>query len=140
MSSHKSDDKQSTNEANKPSYQLPKTSLKIPMPKVKYNQIHSVFGDNVAADKTNAGNNYTDTQLNETVEQIKQLIDQLCKNNPINTTTDAMKIATQVIEKIETNINLKQKAIAVSQKGLLQRLKTNPVGAIIVSLIEGWTT
>lgn len=86
----------------------------------------------------NVTNHYTDTNLNETAENIKKLIEQLSQNNSINSTTDAMKIATQAIEKIENNSTWKEKAIAACQKGLLEGLKTNPVGAIVVGLIEGW--
>lgn len=70
--------------------------------------------------------------------EIKKLIDQLSTNHPINSTTNAMKIATQTVENIETNINLKQKATAADKKGLLEGLKTNPVGAFVAGAIEGW--
>ncbi len=141
MSTHKPDEKRSTDKENNPSYQLPKTSLKIPMPTVKqYNFQNAKLGGGFAGrDYTgNVINNYNNSDLNETVEEIKELIEQLSKNHPINNTSDAMKIATQVIEKIETNPTWKQKAIAACQQGLLEGIKTNPVGAFVAGAIEGW--
>ncbi len=32
----------------------------------------------------------------------------------------------------------KQKAIATCQQGLLEAMKTNPIGAFVVGAIEGW--
>ncbi len=141
MSTHNPDNEQLNNEENYPSSQLPKTSLKIPMPPVKqYNFQNARLGGGFAGrDYTgNVTNNYNNSDLNETVEQIEELIEQLSNNYPVNSTTDAMKIATQAIEKIETNPTLKQKAIAAFQKGLLEILKNHPVGAFVSGAIEGW--
>ena len=141
MSTRKPDDQRSTDKENNPSYQLPKTSLKVPMPPVKqYNfQNAKLSGGFAGRDYTgNVTNNYSDVNLNETVEEIKELIKQLSKNHPVNSTADAMKIATQTIETIETNPTWKQKAIAACQKGLLEILKNHPVGAFVSGAIEGW--
>ncbi len=141
MSTNKPDDKRSTDKEKNASYQLPKTSLKIPMPPVKqYNFQNAKLGGGFAGrDYTgNVTNNYSDVNLNETVEEIKELIDQLSKNHPVNSTADAMKIATQAIEKIESNPTWKQKAIAACQKGLLESLKNHPVGSFVLGAIEGW--
>ncbi|MGK7878579.1 MAG: hypothetical protein AB4060_00520 [Crocosphaera sp.] len=141
MSTNKPDDKMSKGQENNPSYQLPKTSLKIPMPPVKqYNFQNAKLGGGFAGRdyKENITNNYSDFNLQESLEEIKQLIDKLSKDNPINTTTDAMKIATQVIEKIETNPTWKQRVITACQKGLLETLKNNPIGAFVAGAIEGW--
>lgn len=141
MSTQNSDNEQLNNEENDPSSQLPKTSLKIPMPPVKqYNFQNAKLGGGFAGrDYTeNITNNYSSSNLQESLEEIKQLIDQFSKDNPINTTTDAMKIATQVIEKIETNPTWKQRVITACQKGLLETLKNNPIGAFVAGAIEGW--
>ncbi len=140
MSTHKPDDKRK-NEEKHPSSKLPKTSLKIPMPPVKqYNFQNAKLGGGFAGrDYTgNVTNNYSDVNLNETVEEIKELIDQLSQNHPINSTTDAMKVATQAIETIETNPTWKQKAIAACQKELLESFKNHPVGVFVLGAIEGW--
>lgn len=141
MSTHKPDDKTSKGQENSPSYQLPKTSLKIPMPPVKqYNFQNAKLGGGFAGrDYTeNITNNYSSSNLQESLEEIKQLIDQLSKNNSINNTSDAMKIASIVIEEIETNQTWKQKAIEACQKGLLETLKNHPIGAFVAGAIEGW--
>ncbi len=49
-----------------------------------------------------------------------------------------MKIATQTIETIENNTSWKQKARIACQQGLLETLKTHPIGAFVVGAIESW--
>ena len=77
-------------------------------------------------------------RLKNSSKEIKELIEKLSKNHPISSTKDAMQIATQAIEIIETNPTWKQKAIAACQKGLLESLKNHPIGAFVSGAIEGW--
>ena len=67
--------------------------------------------------------------------KIEALINDLSQNSPVNTTTQQMAIATQVIANIEDNPNWKQKAIKACQQGLLEPIKTHPVGAFVASAI-----
>ncbi len=85
-------------------------------------------------------NNYPDKALDETVNKINQLIEELSQKNATNNTSDNMKIAVMVVEKIENNITWKQKAIQACQKGLLEGIKTNTIGAFVAGAIEGWKT
>ncbi|MGK7942134.1 MAG: hypothetical protein AB4062_18645 [Crocosphaera sp.] len=123
------------------------------------NQTHSGSGDNVAGDKNNSydlkgatfgggfaardytgdvTNNYPSKELDETVNKINQLIEELSPKNTPNNTSDNRKIAVMVVERIEKNITWKQKAIQACQKGLLESMKSNPIGAFVAGAIEGW--
>ncbi|MGK7953832.1 MAG: hypothetical protein AB4063_00980 [Crocosphaera sp.] len=83
-------------------------------------------------------NNNSSPELQETVNKINQLIEQLSQTNPNNNTSDRLKIASIVIETIETNLTWKQKAIQACQQGLLEAMKSNPIGAFVAGAIEGW--
>lgn len=139
---------------NQYNYQSPGGKMSNP------SQTHSSSGDNVAGDKNNntydfkgatfgggfAGRDYTgdvihndsSSELQETVKEIKALIQELSKNKTINNTSDRLKIAVTVVEKIENNPHWKQKAINASKQGLLEAMKSNPIGAFVAVAIEGW--
>ena len=124
------------------------------------NQTSSGSGDNVAGNQnTNtydfrgatlgggfAGRDYTgnvthnnsSSELQETVNQINQLIEQLSQTNPNNNTSDRLKIASIVIEEIEQRPTWKQKTIQACRQGLLEAMKSNPIGAFVAGAIEGW--
>ncbi len=123
------------------------------------NSIYSGSGDQVAGDKNNTydfkgatfggglaqgdytgdvTNNYPDKELDETVNKIHQLIEELSQKNTTKNTSDNMKIAFMVVEQIENNKSWKQKAIQACQKGLLEGIKSNPIGAFVAGAIEGW--
>lgn len=87
------------------------------------------------------GNNYRSDspELKTTVKEIEELIKKLSSNYSDLDTIKNMEIATQVIKKIESNPSWKQKAISAARSGLLTAIKTNPVGEIIVAVIEGWS-
>ncbi|MDJ0730901.1 MAG: hypothetical protein QNJ33_13000 [Crocosphaera sp.] len=113
------------------------------------NQTSSGSGDNINHELNNvtigesyAGrdiiNNDSSPELQETVNKINQLIDQVSQTNPSNNTSDRLKIASIVIEEIETNPTWKQKAIQACQQGLLEAMKSNPIGAFVAGAIEGW--
>ena len=124
------------------------------------NQTSSGSGDNVADDNnTNtydfrgatfgggfAQGDYTgdvihnnsSPELQETVNNINQLIEQLSQTNPSNNMSDRLKIASIVIEEIEQRPTWKQKAIQACQQGLLEAMKSNPIGAFVAGAVEGW--
>lgn len=83
-------------------------------------------------------NNDSSSELQEIVKQINQLINQTSQTNPNNNTSDRLKIASIVIEEIETNQTWKQKAIQACQKGLLEAMKSNTIGAFVAGAIEEW--
>ncbi|MEA5534897.1 hypothetical protein [Crocosphaera sp. XPORK-15E] len=83
-------------------------------------------------------NNDSNSALNDTIKEIQQLIDKLSQNQPINNTSEQMKIAVTVVERIENDLTWKQKAIKASQQGLLEAIKSNPIGAFVAGAIEGW--
>jgi hypothetical protein len=102
-------------------------------------QSHSGNGDNVGAGSSkNVTYNYANTNQHETVKEIQNLINQLSHNTPVNSTSEQMQIATQAIATIENNPNWKQKAMAAGKQGLLEVLKSNPIGAFVAGAIEGW--
>ncbi len=136
------------NEDHYPSSFLPKSTLKIPMPPVKSNKKISSnndfkgasFGGGFAS-RDYAGdviNKNIDPSLNETVKDIQTLIDKLSQGDQINRTSEQMKIAAKVIEKIETTPEWKEKAIQANQQGLLEGLKSNLIGAFVAGAIESW--
>ncbi|MGK7932695.1 MAG: caspase domain-containing protein [Microcystaceae cyanobacterium] len=130
------------------------------------NQSHSGSGDNVAGNKTeynfqgvtfgsgfsqgdytgNVTNNYGNSSLNETVKEIELFIGELAQSinqSPLNTPamsmTDKREIAAQtILEKIETTPVWKEKVIQARQQGLLEGLKTNPIGVSVADGIEHW--
>jgi NAD-specific glutamate dehydrogenase len=75
----------------------------------------------------------------DVVTEIQKLLEQLSQSYPNPTTAEQMKIASQAIEQIESHPNWKQKAIKALTAGVLETLKTNPVGAFVVGAIEGWS-
>lgn len=79
------------------------------------------------------------TSLTDVVEEIQKLLERLSQAYPNQTTSQQMKIATQAIEQIESHPNWKEKATQALQAGLLETLRTNPVGAFVVGAIEGWS-
>ena len=83
-------------------------------------------------------NNESSSNLEEIVNKINQLIEQKSQTNPNNTTSDRFKIVSIVIEPIETNPTWKQKAIKACKQGLLEAMKSNPIGALVAGAIEGW--
>ena len=76
--------------------------------------------------------------LAEAAKEIQDLLAQLSKTYPNQTTAEQMKIATQAIERIESDPDWKQRAIKALKAGVFESLKTNPVGAFVVGAIEGW--
>lgn len=139
MTTSNSDKQKSNNQENTPSTILPKTSLKLPMPVMNDFRGAKIRGNVAGRDYTsNVNYNYGDTTLNETVKSIETLIKDLSQDSSVNTTSEQMLIATKAIATIENNPDWKQKAIKAGKQGLLEVLKSNPLGAFVAIAIEGW--
>ena len=83
-------------------------------------------------------NEAQERNLAEAAAEIQALIKQLEQDNPTNTTTEQMVVATKAIEQIESNPTWKQKAISAFKQGSLKAIETHPVGAFVVGAIKGW--
>ncbi|GBF82064.1 hypothetical protein [Aphanothece sacrum] len=108
--------------------------------KINYNLQNSTIGGGIAGRDYRGDiiHNYSSSELNDTIRDIQKLIDTLSQNSSINSTSEQMKIATQVIERIENTPTWKQKAINAAKQGLLEAMKSNPIGAFVAGAIEGW--
>ncbi len=116
----------------------------------KYGGIHAetvqivehVDGGDVVANKYASEQKPT---LAEAAAEIQQLLEQLEKTYPTNTTAEKMVVATKAIERIESDPNWKQRVVrAASEGGLavfekaIEKAMDNPIGAFIVGAVKGW--
>ena len=86
-------------------------------------------------------NNVSGQNLAKAAKEIQELLEQLEKSYPTTTTTEQMKVATEAIERIESDSSLKQRIVSALKAGGIQSLKEaidNPVTNILLSAIEGW--
>ena len=104
------------------------------------NQTHSGRGDNVARDK-NITNNYNSQKLSQAAAEIQQLLEQLSKTYPTNTTKEKMLVVGEAVDQIENNPTLKSKVINSLKAGGTEAFKeavNHPLVNILVATIEGW--
>lgn len=107
-------------------------------------QSHSGSGDNVAGDKNIT--NYNNSQnLAQAAAGIEQLLQQLTQTYPSTTTKEKMVVATEAIDRIETNPDWKQRIVNAAKKGGLaamekgiQKVTDNIIAATITGVIKGW--
>ncbi|NER00447.1 MAG: hypothetical protein F6K30_27745 [Cyanothece sp. SIO2G6] len=79
--------------------------------------------------------------LAEAAADIQALLQQLEQSYPANSMTEKMTMATAVVEQIESNPSLKQKAVNALVAGgtkVLEAAIDHPVAAFIVGAIEEW--
>jgi cell division protein ZapA (FtsZ GTPase activity inhibitor) len=79
--------------------------------------------------------------LAEAAAEIQQLLKQLEQTYPMTTTSEQLIVAAEAIKHIESNPNLKKRAIrAITEGGLaaFEKAIDNPAGAFIVGAIKGW--
>lgn len=79
--------------------------------------------------------------LAETAAEIQQLLQQLEQSNPTRTTVGKTKVATQVIESIESDFALKQRVIGALKSSGTEALKeaiNHPVANILVASFQDW--
>lgn len=109
-----------------------------------YNFQNAQIGAASFAGRDNIGNvtnnNYSnsDSDLEETVQNIENLIKDLSAKSPIDKSSEQMSVASQAIATIEANPDWKQKAIIAGKQGLLEAIKTNFIGAFVVNAIKSW--
>jgi uncharacterized protein YjbI with pentapeptide repeats len=79
--------------------------------------------------------------LAEAAKDIQQLLDQLSRTYPAETTPGHMTIALKAVEEIEKNPLMKQRVLGALKSGGTEALKTlidHPAVSIILAAIEGW--
>jgi hypothetical protein len=86
-------------------------------------------------------NNAAKQNLSEAAAEIQHILQQLEPSYPTDTTAEKMKLAAEVIERVESNFTLKQRAIAAFKKGgtkAFEKAINHPVASFLVGAIEGW--
>jgi len=79
--------------------------------------------------------------LAEAAAQIQQLLEQLEKSYPINTTTGKMEIATEAIKQIEANPTLMTRVLsAISAGGVsaVESFLNHPAASFVVGALQDW--
>lgn len=103
-------------------------------------QTHSGSGDNVARDK-NVTNNYNSQDLPQAAAEIQQLLEQLSKTYPTNTSKEKNLVVGEAVDQIENDPKLKAKVINALKAGGTEAFKeaiNHPVVNILMATIEGW--
>ena len=90
-----------------------------------------------------AGEIYEAEQQNlaEAAAQIQALLEQLSKTYPADTTTGKMKLATKVIERIESNPTLMERILSALKAGSISALEqalNHPASSFVISALEDW--
>ncbi|RQH47535.1 CHAT domain-containing protein [Okeania hirsuta] len=87
-------------------------------------------------------NNSAEKQnLADAANEIQQLLEQLSKNNPTDTMTGNMKIAGEVIEKIETNPALMNRVFSALKAGgmsVFEQTLNHPAASFVIGALEEW--
>jgi signal transduction protein with GAF and PtsI domain len=78
-------------------------------------------------------------ELQEAVLEIQQLIEELQKTNPSNTTSEKAIVATRTIEQIENDSNWKKRLIDAVKKGSLAAFEKT-LAKVTDSIIVGFIT
>ncbi|MGL4497950.1 MAG: CHAT domain-containing protein [Planktothrix sp.] len=81
------------------------------------------------------------SSLTEAANEIQKLLDQLSKNNSTATMTGKMKIAGEVIEKIENNPALMQCVIGALKAGGVspfEQVLNHPAASFVIGALEEW--
>ncbi|NEO86999.1 MAG: pentapeptide repeat-containing protein [Spirulina sp. SIO3F2] len=111
----------------------------INMNATSHDQSKQVNIGKVAGGTVNISNpEATDPEIVATVAYIQALIADRTAQRNLTSTAEQLAIVTEVIQEIETKPNWKAKAIQAAKSGALESLKSNPVGAFVVSAIESW--
>jgi hypothetical protein len=79
--------------------------------------------------------------LTEAASQIQQLLEQLDKSYPTNTTTGKMALATKAMEEIEANPTLMarvQSAIAAGGTSALESFLNHPAASFVIGALQDW--
>lgn len=93
---------------------------------------------NVAGINEGVQISHPDPDLQATVQEISDMLQRL-DASAATTTQERMNAAMGVIQQIESKPTLRQRAISAAKAGALAAIQQNPIGAIVVGVIEGWT-
>lgn len=113
-----------------------------------YNQsgnfgIGHMSGGEIKGEAKVAGSIYEAEQQNlaEAAAQIQALLEQLSKTYPADTTTGKMKLATEVIERIESNPTLMERILSALKAGgvsALEQALNHPAASFVIGALEDW--
>ncbi len=89
------------------------------------------------------GNYYAEQQqsLAESAAEIQALLEQLSKNYPPDTTKGKMKLATEVIDRIERNPTLMERIVSALKAGgisALEQALNHPAASFVIGALEDW--
>ncbi|RUS93448.1 hypothetical protein DSM106972_096440 [Dulcicalothrix desertica PCC 7102] len=85
--------------------------------------------------------NNVDRNLAEAAAEIQELLEQLEKSYPTNTTFEKMTVASEAIKRIESNPELHQKIISALKAGSTQAISqmlNHPLASFIIAAFEDW--
>lgn len=80
-------------------------------------------------------------KLDEAAAEIQALLEQLSKTYPADTTTGKMKLATEVIESIESNSTLMERILSALKSGgvsALEQALNHPAASFVIGALEDW--
>jgi len=113
-----------------------------------YNQsgnfgIGHISGGKIEAGAKVAGalNEAEQRNLAETAAKIQQLLEQLEKSYPTNTTADKMAIATEAIKQIENNPALMARILSALKAGSVSSLESflnHPAASFVINAFQDW--
>jgi uncharacterized protein YjbI with pentapeptide repeats len=90
------------------------------------------------------GNYYAAAQpksIVETAAEIQQLLEQLDKSYPIDTTTGKMALATEAMSRIESDPSLAERIVSALQAGSIEaiaQLLNHPAASFVIGALEDW--
>ncbi|WP_199348427.1 hypothetical protein [Microcoleus sp. FACHB-SPT15] len=90
------------------------------------------------------GNYYAGSQqksIDEIAAEIQQLLEQLDKFYPTDTTTGKMALATEAMSRIESNSSLAERIISALQAGSIEaiaQLLNHPATSFVIGALEDW--
>ena len=79
--------------------------------------------------------------LAEAAAEIQALLEQLSKTYPADTTTGKMRIATEVIDRIESNPTLMERILSALKAGSISALEqalNHPAASFVIGALEDW--
>ncbi|MGK7899303.1 MAG: pentapeptide repeat-containing protein [Xenococcus sp. (in: cyanobacteria)] len=118
--------------------------LMAEQPKVKVQQNFNAAVNAVAGNVEGNQNVYVSEQkqtLAEAAAEIQQLLDQLSQTYPTNTAREKMVVATEAIERIESDPKLMERILSALKAGgisALEQLLNHPAASFIIAAIEDW--
>ena len=99
---------------------------------------------NVSGEVKDSFNTYTQEQkqnLAEAAAEIQQLLEQLEKSYPTETTAGKMEVATQTIKCIENNPTLSKRILSALKTGgvkAFEQFLSHPAASFVIGALEDW--